>query len=141
MGDKIKYLRGMLAWVGFRTSRVEYDRPERPPGRREFGLIKLVHFAVEGVISFSKAPLRLCYLLSILATISFLLYRFFVLVLPVFGLSPLVPGWTSLLLCIVVFGSPSLFAIGILGEYLTKVFETVKQRPDFIVREVAGSRK
>jgi dolichol-phosphate mannosyltransferase len=141
MGDKIKYLRGMVGWVGFRTSQVEYDRPERRSGRTKFTFFKMVRFAVEGITSFSNLPLRVCYVLSILATVPFLLYLLFVLVLHVFGLSPLVPGWTSLLLCIVAFGSLNLFAIGILGEYLAKVFETVKQRPDFIVREVAGTQK
>lgn len=141
MGDKIKYLRGMVGWIGFRTSQVEYDRPERHSGRTKFSLVKMVRFAVEGITSFSNAPLRLSYVLSILATIPFLLYLLFVLGLQVFGLSSLVPGWTSLLLCIVAFGSLNLFAIGILGEYLAKVFETVKQRPDFIVREVAETRK
>lgn len=141
MGDKIKYLRGMVGWVGFRTSQIEYDRLERQAGKTKFSIVKMVRFAMEGITSFSNAPLRLSYLLSFFATIPFLVYLIFVLLLHFLGIASLVPGWTSLLLCIVAFGSLNLFAIGILGEYLAKVFETVKQRPDYIVREIAKTRK
>jgi glycosyltransferase involved in cell wall biosynthesis len=141
MGDKIKYLRGMVGWVGFRTSQIEYARLQRQAGHTKFSIVKMVRFALEGITSFSNAPLRLSYLLSFFATIPFLIYLVFVLTLHFFGFASLVPGWTSLLLCIVAFGSLNLFAIGILGEYVAKVFETVKQRPDFIVREIAQTRK
>jgi dolichol-phosphate mannosyltransferase len=140
MGDKIKYLRGMVGWVGFRTSQIEYDRLERHAGLTKFSIVKMVRFALEGITSFSNAPLRLSYLLSFFATIPFLVYLVFVLTLHFFGLATLVSGWTSLLLCIVAFGSLNLFAIGILGEYVAKVFETVKQRPDFIVRDISEFR-
>jgi polyisoprenyl-phosphate glycosyltransferase len=138
MGDKIMYLRGMVGWIGFRTARVEYDRPKRFSGTTKFNLVKMLRFAVDGITCFTSAPLRFSYLLGIFATIPFLLYLFITLFRHFFLGMNLAPGWTSLLLCIIAFGSMNLFGIGILGEYLAKVFDTVKDRPNFIVQEVCN---
>ena len=138
MGDKIMYLRGMVGWIGFRTARVEYDRPKRYAGSTKFNLVKMLRFAIDGITCFTSAPLRFSYVIGICATIPFLFYllltlfRHFVL-----GME-LASGWTSLLLCIIAFGSMNLFGIGILGEYIAKIFDTVKDRPNFIVQEVCN---
>ncbi len=133
MGDKQKYLRGMVGWIGFSSTQVEYDRPGRTAGRTKFNLARMLQFAFEGITSFSNLPLRVAFLLSILAPLPFLFYLAYSLFLHLFTHAPLVPGWTSLLLCIVLFGSLNLVAIGIVGEYLAKIFETIKQRPDYII--------
>jgi glycosyltransferase involved in cell wall biosynthesis len=141
MGDKIMYLRGMVGWIGFRTARVEYDRPKRYAGSTKFNLVKMLRFAIDGITCFTSAPLRFSYVIGICATIPFLFYllltlfRHFVL-----GME-LASGWTSLLLCIIAFGSMNLFGIGILGEYIAKIFDTVKDRPNFIVQEVCNGEK
>jgi polyisoprenyl-phosphate glycosyltransferase len=138
MGDKIMYLRGMVGWIGFKTASVEFDRPKRFAGSTKFNLAKMMKFAVDGITCFTSAPLRLSYILMVLATLPFLfflvltLFRHFVL-----GLD-LAPGWASLLLCIIAFGSMNLFGLGILGEYVAKVFDTVKDRPNFVVQEVCN---
>ena len=136
MGDKIMYLRGMVGWIGFSTARVEYDRPKRFAGSSKFNLVKMARFAVDGITCFTSAPLRFAYVIGIFATLPFLLYLLITLFKHfVLGME-LASGWTSLLLCIIAFGSMNLFGIGILGEYLAKVFDTVKDRPNFIVQEV-----
>jgi polyisoprenyl-phosphate glycosyltransferase len=141
MGDKIMYLRGMVGWIGFRTARVEYDRPKRHAGSTKFNLVKMLRFAIDGITCFTSAPLRFSYVIGICATLPFLFYliltlfRHFVL-----GME-LASGWTSLLLCIIAFGSMNLFGIGILGEYIAKIFDTVKDRPNFIVQEVCNGEE
>jgi len=136
MGDKIMYLRGMVGWIGFRTARVEYDRPKRHAGSTKFNLGKMLRFAVDGITCFTSAPLRFSYVIGICATLPFLFYLFLTLFRHfVLGMD-LAPGWSSLLLCIIAFGSMNLFGIGILGEYIAKIFDTVKDRPNFIVQEV-----
>jgi polyisoprenyl-phosphate glycosyltransferase len=139
MGDKQKYLRGMVGWIGFRSCQVEYDRPARLKGQTKFSLLRMVQFAFEGITSFSNLPLRVAFLLSILAPLPFLLYLAYSLFLHLFTRAPLVPGWTSLLLCLVLFGSLNLIAIGIVGEYLAKIFEAIKNRPDYIIAKQTES--
>ena len=140
MGDKIMYLRGMVGWIGFKTASVEFDRPKRFAGSTKFNLVKMMKFAIDGITCFTSAPLRFSYILMMLATLPFLfflaltLFRHFVL-----GLD-LVSGWASLLLCIIAFGSMNLFGLGVLGEYVAKVFDTVKDRPNFVVREVCNAQ-
>jgi glycosyltransferase involved in cell wall biosynthesis len=141
MGDKIMYLRGMVGWIGFRTARVEYNRPKRYAGSTKFNLVKMLRFAIDGITCFTSAPLRFAYVIGICATLPFLLYLFFTLFRHFFLGMDLVHGWTSLLLCIIAFGSMNLFGIGILGEYIAKIFDTVKDRPNFIVQEVCSGEE
>jgi polyisoprenyl-phosphate glycosyltransferase len=141
MGDKIMYLRGMVGWIGFRTARVEYNRPKRFAGSTKFNLVKMLRFAIDGITCFTSAPLRFSYVIGICATVPFLFYLFLTLFRHfVLGME-LASGWTSLLLCIIAFGSMNLFGIGILGEYIAKIFDTVKDRPNFIVQEVCNGEQ
>src|SRR5258708_3472825 len=141
MGDKIMYLRGMVGWIGFRTARVEYNRPKRFAGSTKFNLVKMLRFAIDGITCFTSAPLRFSYVIGICATLPFLLYLFLTLFRHfVLGMD-LAPGWSSLLLCIIAFGSMNLFGIGILGEYIAKIFDTVKDLPNFIVQEVCNGEQ
>jgi polyisoprenyl-phosphate glycosyltransferase len=141
MGDKIMYLRGMVGWIGFRTARVEYDRPKRHAGSSKFNLVKMLRFAIDGVTCFTSAPLRFSYVIGICATLPFLFYLFLTLFRHFFLGMDLQSGWTSLLLCIIAFGSMNLFGIGILGEYIAKIFDTVKDRPNYIVQEVRNGEE
>src|SRR5580704_9673038 len=141
MGDKIMYLRGMVGWIGFRTARVEYNRPKRHAGSTKFNLVKMLKFAVDGITCFTSAPLRFSYIIGICATVPFLFYLFLTLFRHFFLGMDLAPGWTSLLLCIIAFGSMNLFGIGIMGEYIAKIFDTVKDRPNFLVQEVCNGEE
>ncbi|HVU16323.1 MAG TPA: glycosyltransferase family 2 protein [Candidatus Didemnitutus sp.] len=138
MREKHKYLRGMVGWIGYRTAQVEYDRPARAAGVTKFSWMKMIRFASDGIISFSRFPLRLSFLLCLLAMVPFLGYLIYAFIAAVFLHRPLVPGWSSLLLCVIIFGSLNLFALGILGEYIGRMFENVKQRPDYFVMDVTS---
>jgi glycosyltransferase involved in cell wall biosynthesis len=138
MGDKQKYLRGMVGWIGFRSTVVEYDRSPRSAGRTKFDIVRMLRFAFEGITSFSDVPLRVAFVLSIIAPLPFLAYLLYSVFLHLFTQAPLVPGWTSLLLCIVLFGSLNLVSLGIVGVYLGKIFEAIKQRPDYLIASQTG---
>jgi len=138
--EKHKYLRGMVGWIGYRTAEIRYDRPPRAAGETKFNFTRMVRFAIDGVVAFSRFPLRLAFFTCIAAMVPFLGYLGVSLAQATFGLKQLVPGWTSLLLCIVVFGSLNLIALGIVGEYLGRVFESLKQRPDYLVMETTPAR-
>ncbi len=138
MREKHKYLRGMVGWIGYRTARVEYDRPARVAGETKFGWMKMIHFATDGLVSFSDFPLRLSFFLCVLAVLPFLCYLAYAFVAAQFFGRPLVPGWASLLLSSIVFGSLNLIAVGILGVYLGRLSENAKQRPDYFVMDVTS---
>jgi dolichol-phosphate mannosyltransferase len=138
MREKHKYLRGMVGWIGYRTAQVEYDRPARAAGATKFSWMKMMLFASDGIVSFSRFPLRLSFLLCLAAMVPFLGYLVYTFVAAVFLGRALVPGWSSLLLCVVIFGSLNLIALGIMGEYIGRMFENVKQRPDYFVMNVTS---
>jgi polyisoprenyl-phosphate glycosyltransferase len=136
--EKHKYLRGMVGWIGYRTDRVEYSRPARAAGETKFNWLKMIRFATDGIVSFSKFPLRLSFILCLAALVPFLGYLIYAFVAATFLDRPIVPGWPSLLLCIIIFGSLNLVALGILGEYVGRIFENAKQRPDYLVMDVTS---
>lgn len=128
-----RFMKGLFAWIGFQTAVVEFERQGRAEGKTKFNGLRLFGLAIEGLISFSVVPLRLwTFLGSLIAMASFLfvmtiLVRFFV-----FGVD--VPGYASLIVAITFLGGLQLVGIGVLGEYLGRVFVESKRRPVFIVR-------
>ena len=129
-----RFVRGMVSWVGFKQTAVLYDRPARFAGSTKYPLRKMVRFAIDGITSFSVLPLRFStYLGMIVATLS-LLYAAWALV-DHFVLNHTVPGWTALVVLIALLSSVQLLMIGILGEYVGRIYEEVKRRPLYVVRE------
>ena len=130
------FLRGLRAYVGFRQTGVDYKRPERMFGRTTNNLARNIGWAKKGILSFSNTPLTmLSYFSAALLLVTALLAVYQIcwrLLFP--GATP--PGITTLLLTLAFFGSVNLFAIGLVGEYIAKIFEEVKQRPHFIRRSV-----
>lgn len=130
-----RYLRGMVGWVGFKSSKIFYDRDARAAGSTKFSLLKMIRFATDAIVSFSTAPLRLFYALSILTMLPFLGYLIYAFAASVLFGKELVPGWSSLLICSFVFGSINLTCLGIMGEYIGRIYDQVKDRPLYIVAE------
>ena len=130
------FLRGVRAFAGFRQVGVDYVRPERMFGRSTNNLLKNLGWAKKGILSFSNTPLNM---LSFGGAVS-LVVSLALMLLQAVGrlLFPelIPPGITTLLLAVMLFGSLSLFGIGILGEYLAKIFEEVKRRPLYLRRNV-----
>jgi len=130
------FLRGVRAFVGFHQTGVDYVRPERQFGRTTNNLSRNIGWAKKGILSFSNTPLSmLSYFGSLLLLLSVAAAGVQVVLHLLFPhLAP--RGVTTLLLCILFFGSLNLFAVGVVGEYIAKIFEEVKQRPHFIRRSI-----
>lgn len=133
------FLRGMVREVGFESSVVEYDRQSRAAGESKYPLRKMLSLAWHGISSFSTAPLRAITLLGITASALSLLMLLWVLITRVFTANA-VPGWTSILLPLLFIGSVQLLSLGVIGEYLAKLYTEVKKRPRYHVSDrVTGS--
>lgn len=142
-----KFIRGLVSWLGFSTSTIKYEVAERAFGVSKYKSAHLWDFALLGLTSFSVAPLRLLLKLGILIMIPSLLYLIYIFILAIINnFSPdvykLPPGWATISMTIVFFGSVQLFSIGVLGEYIGRIYSEVKKRPKYIVKDVKpGSLK
>lgn len=133
MPEQHKYIRGQISWIGFNQTFIEYDREERIGGETKFTYRKMIRFALDGISSFSIWPLRIATIGGFLVSgISFLLILY---TLWAKYFATVEPGWASTNIAILFIGGIQLIGIGILGEYLGRVSENVKQRPHYIVRD------
>lgn len=133
-----RFMKGLFAWVGFSTATVEYTRPERVAGTTKFNGWRLWNFALEGITSFSNAPLRIwTYLGGIVALSSFIFAIFIALKVLIHGVD--VPGHASVIVAVTFLGGLQLVGIGIIGEYLGRAYIESKRRPVFIVKRTYGA--
>lgn len=133
MKEESRYLRGMRHWVGYKQIGVEYERAERSEGETKYSLRKLMGLAFDGIFNFSEVPIKFISMLgvlTILVSLSYLVYNLFKKVF--FGYVP--EGFTGLIFVITLFGGVQLVSIGVLGEYIIRIFFQVKNRPLFIVK-------
>ena len=136
--EKRRFMKGLFAWVGFRTTEVSFERPARAAGQSKFNGWKLWNLALEGVTSFSTLPLRVwTYFGATIASIAFLYGAAIIARTLLRGID--VPGYASVLVLILFFGGIQLVTLGIIGEYLGRTYEEAKQRPVYIVRECVRS--
>jgi dolichol-phosphate mannosyltransferase len=134
--ERHRFIRGMTAWVGFRQVGVPYVRPARTRGETKFPLRKMLRFALDGLTSFSHVPLQLATWLGFLVSAFAFLYILVVLTLWILRIN--VPGWTTLMVFVLLLGGVQLMVIGVLGEYLGRVYDEVKGRPLYVVAEEVG---
>jgi glycosyltransferase involved in cell wall biosynthesis len=133
-----RFMKGLFAWVGFKTTFVDYDRPERAAGASKFNGWRLWNFALEGLTSFSTAPLRIwTYLGSAIALASFIYGAFIALKVLLHGVD--VPGYASLFVAVTFLGGVQLIGIGVMGEYIGRAYLESKRRPVYLVRRVYES--
>ncbi|PJE64613.1 MAG: glycosyltransferase [Candidatus Ryanbacteria bacterium CG10_big_fil_rev_8_21_14_0_10_43_42] len=137
--ERDRFLRGLRAWVGFRQTGIEYIREERTGGRTTQNLGRYFYAAKKGIISFSYAPLTL---ISNIALVAMALSLVALLAFPLLAIFyPAPRGFLTLLVTVLFLGSVQFFILAILGEYLGRVFEEVKQRPRYIIREILNNRQ
>ena len=142
--ERNRFIRGLRSWVGFQQIGIPYERHSRFAGEVKYTMRKLIRLALDGVINFSYRPLQivggfgfLVSMLSFLGIIFFVLHR--ILDFKVLGHTPNdVPGFTSLILSLLFLGGIQLFTMGLLGEYIGRIFDEVKQRPLYIVKAQGG---
>ncbi|HEN8711794.1 TPA: glycosyltransferase family 2 protein [Pseudomonas putida] len=134
------FMKGVLSWVGFRTEIVEYDRPERTAGNSKFSFWRLWNLALDGITSFSTVPLRLwSYVGGGVSLSAFVFAMYMVIDKILFGND--VPGYPSLMTAVLFLGGVQLIGIGILGEYIGRIYQETKHRPRYVVRKVLRRRR
>jgi glycosyltransferase involved in cell wall biosynthesis len=135
--EKTRFMKGILAWPGFKTETLEFTRPPRRAGNSKWPLWKLFNHALDGIFSFSTAPLRIwTYIGAVLSLFSLGYFLWVVVKTLVLGID--VPGYASTLAVILFFNGIILIGLGILGEYLGRVFIEVKGRPVYLVKAKVG---
>lgn len=139
MPEKHRFVRGMVAWIGFKQVALPYERQQRAAGVSKYPLRKMLKFAADGIISFSSRPLRLATNLGLTVSALALLGIIYALFLRIFT-SVWIEGWTALFIAIVFFGGVQLLCIGIIGEYLGRIYTEIKGRPLYIIKENLGAK-
>ncbi|WMT48369.1 MAG: glycosyltransferase family 2 protein [Acidithiobacillus caldus] len=136
--ERRRFMKGLFAWVGFRTTNVYYHREPRHAGRTKWNYWRLWNLAVEGITSFSQVPLQLAaYLGLVVSLLAFLYAIWLVISTLVYGNS--VKGYPSMMVTLLFLGGVQLMALGVIGEYLGRIYEESKRRPVYLVRQAWGS--
>ncbi len=137
VSERTRFMKGLYAWVGFQTCPVPYDVKERTQGKSGWGFSKLTELAITGITSFSDVPLRIWGLIGFTISLVSLIYAIYIVtVTMLFGAD--LPGFPTLAAAIMFFGGVQLLSIGILGEYIARIFTEVKQRPNYILAVKLG---
>ena len=139
--ERHRFLRGLVSWVGYRQTGVEYDRDERHSGVTKYPFTKMMSFAVDGITSFSDVPLRFASYVGFGASAIALLLA---IVIAVFKISNINPpqferGWASTITAVLFLGGVQLISLGILGEYIGRIYDEVKGRPLYLISEIERS--
>ncbi|HHN67243.1 MAG TPA: glycosyltransferase [Thermopetrobacter sp.] len=135
--DKTRFMKGLFTWVGFRQASVEYVRPERATGETKWSFWQLWNFAIDGLTSNSTLPLRIwTYLGFVIFLFAFGFAAWIVIRTLIYGVD--VPGYASMMVVVLLLGGINIVATGILGEYIARIFNEVRQRPLYLIRERHG---
>lgn len=135
LGERSRFNKGLFAWVGYRTAMIEFDREGRKTGASKWNLWKLWNFALDGIFSFSTVPLRIwTYLGASIASASFAYALFILIRTLIYGRDAEAPGYASLMVVILFLGGIQLISLGVLGEYIGRIFKETKARPVYLVK-------
>jgi polyisoprenyl-phosphate glycosyltransferase len=135
MPERHRFLRGLVSWIGFDRAYVPFQAPRRPAGESKYTTLKMVRLALDALFSFSAAPMRLASRLGLALFIPGALYVLYILIAYASG-DQFVRGWGSLIGTLLIVGGIQLICIGIIGEYLARIFEEAKQRPLYFFKQV-----
>jgi dolichol-phosphate mannosyltransferase len=139
--EKDRFVRGLVTWIGFRQIGVYYHRDERYAGETKFPYHKMIKFAVDGITSFSNMPLKLATWLGYFASLSAFIYMGSVFIQKYLGITDRAPGWATNMVGMLFLGGVQLICLGIIGEYIGRIFEEMKQRPLYVIEEVYDTKK
>jgi polyisoprenyl-phosphate glycosyltransferase len=138
MPERTRFLRGLRSWVGLRQKGISYERPQRHSGRSKYSLAKLLKLGIDGILSFSTLPLRLALFLGLLVSAGGVLGIALVIYLRIAAIVELPWGWASTVVLVLFLGGVQLTTIGIVGEYIARIYDEVKARPLYLVAEQIG---
>lgn len=132
MPEKHKFIRGMVSWIGFDQTYIEYERDERFAGETKYPLKKMLKFALDGILSFSTKPLKIVTGIGLLTVVLSFFVLLFALYMKFSGQTE--SGWASLMVVVTFFSGVQLLSVGILGEYIGRIYDETRNRPAFIVK-------
>ena len=135
--EKDRFVRGLVSWIGFKQTGVTYQRDKRAAGETKYPYRKMIRFALDGITSFSTMPLRIATWTGYVSALLAILYLVYVLIMRMLGHT--VEGWATIMVAMLFLGSVQLICLGILGEYLGRVFNEVKPRPMYVIEELVGA--
>ena len=137
--ERDRFVRGLVSWVGFRQTGIFYSRDERFAGETKYPYRKMIKFALDGITSFSTLPLKLATWLGYLSSFLAFLYACSVFVQKyVFNITE--KGWPTIIISVLFLGGVQLICIGIVGEYIGRIYDEIKQRPLYIIESTYGNR-
>jgi dolichol-phosphate mannosyltransferase len=134
--EKNRFNRGLVSWMGFKQDVVEYKAPSRIHGRSGYTMRKMLSFGLDGVTSFSSKPLRISFYTGLLIFLGGIAYAIYVIINHLKGLT--IPGWTSTVLIILLIGGFQLLSLGIIGEYIARIYNESKSRPIYFLKDKVG---
>jgi len=139
--ERHRFLRGMVSWVGYNQTGILYDRDERYSGTTKYPLSKMIRFAVDGITSFSDVPLRFASYFGFAVSAIAFIYALVVVIAKLLRLNPpaYTQGWASTIVAVVFLGGVQLISLGIIGEYLARVYDQVKGRPLYLIDDIERS--
>jgi glycosyltransferase involved in cell wall biosynthesis len=135
--ERHRFIRGLVSWVGFNQTGVEYDRDARFSGETKYPFSKMLKFAIDGITAFSEIPLRFASYLGFVTSSFAFVYAVVILILKFSGYNE--PGYTSTILTVLFLGGVQLIGVGILGEYVGRIYDEIKARPLYLVAEHVGA--
>ena len=138
MPERNRYIRGLRAWLGFRQTAIHFERPARYAGETKYPFRRMVGLAVDGILALSKAPLRLATYFGFTASAVALVLLLYFLFERLFGPGNLPKGWASTIVVILFLGGVQLICLGVIGEFIGRIYDEVKQRPLYIVGRSTG---
>ena len=136
--EQSRFVRGLVTWVGYNQTPIMYDREARHAGSTKYPFSKMVKFALDGITGFSSQPLRLASHVGLFFAMASLALMVFLMLYKIGGGEGIIPGWTSLAVAVLFLGGVQLLAIGILGEYVGRIYDQVKRRPLYLVRDTVN---
>ncbi len=138
MPERNRYIRGLRSWIGFNQTAIHYERPPRYAGEVKYTYKKLFGLALDGLVSFSKLPLRISTYIGLIAAAGSIIMAFLVLYWRIFQPDSQFTGFATILIAVFFLGAVQLISIGIIGEYIGKIYEEVKHRPLYTIKELGG---
>ncbi len=138
--ERVRFMKGLYAWVGFKTKAIEFAVCERQHGKSKWNIAQLIRYAIRGIVGFTDIPLKIWTIIGFFISFASFLYGAYNIVMALTHKID-VPGYATLVTAIFFFGGIQLLSIGIIGEYLSRVFQEVKGRPTYLIRDIHESHK
>ncbi|MBI4683002.1 MAG: glycosyltransferase family 2 protein [Nitrospirae bacterium] len=133
--ENFLFIRGIVSWLGYKQTGIEYEIQDRYAGSTKYTLRKMISFAIQGITSFSIAPLRVSIIIGFIISIIAFFYTGYIIYVKLYMQSIIIPGWTSILISVLFLGGVQLISLGLIGEYLGKMFIETKNRPNYVINE------